>query len=289
VLYQRQKELLHIVNKLQHAGKTKLQKLEFLSCIDSAYPPYDFFPYNYGPYSMTMQNDLDYLCKEGLLSFVDEQYQNASDDVSFVNAGRLQVLDRTLNEYGMLEYQELMKLIYIRYPKYAVNSEVAEKLLSVDEFMQVRNCVPKSDSARIFTIGYEGKSLEKYLMQLFENGVSLLIDVRASSYSMKKEFIGSRLASGCNLLKIEYIHIPELGIPNQYRKDIPDKDSLFQFYQDELLSQHTKEIGQVVELLHQHRRIALTCFEALHIDCHRHYLAEELFNYVENKVPVVHL
>ena len=74
MLYERQKELLYIESQLKDLDKIKLQKLEFMACIESAEPSYEFIPYQHGPYSITLQNDLDYLCREELLQCSEDEY-----------------------------------------------------------------------------------------------------------------------------------------------------------------------------------------------------------------------
>jgi uncharacterized protein (DUF488 family) len=288
MLYNRQKEVLYLIAKLKRVGRVKIQKLEFMACLNSQEPSYEFIPYNYGPYSLTLQNDLDYLCREEFLAYSNTQYGLATDVIPALDPIREAHLDRTLSKYGRFGSRELMREIYLNHPEYAVNSLRANDLLTNEEYLRVQQCKPQTNSPRIFTIGYEGKSLEGYLSQLYEHGITLLIDVRSSSYSMKKEFIGSRLASGCKLLDIDYLHIPELGIPNQYRKAFQDRQILFRLYQEEFLPQCTREISRIAEILNRYSRIALTCFEAQHTDCHRYYLAQRMYEYLGGLIPVEH-
>lgn len=289
MIYQRQTELLYIIGKVGKTGRTQIQKLEFLSCITSNVPSYDFVPYHFGPYSNTLQNDLDYLVKQGLLTLSNDQYQRPDERPLFVKVKRLKELDAMIHQFKDWTATDLMRFVYREYPFFALNSTRVQELLTPSELQNVKACQPSDENPVIFTIGYEGKSLEKYLLQLYQNNVHLLVDVRASSYSMKKEFIGSRLARGCKLLNIDYRHIPELGIPNTYRKKISDKDQLFRVYKDTLLSQRAIEIKQIADMVIKEKRIALTCFEASHIDCHRHHLAEELFKHLNKRIPVEHL
>jgi len=289
LIYQRQKELLYIIGKIGNTGRTQIQKLEFLSCITSNVPSYDFIPYNFGPYSKTLQNDLDYLVKQGLLTIINDQYQMPDKRSLIVNVKRQKEIDAMLYQFNDWTATDLMRFVYKEYPFFALNSTRAEELLTPSELKRVQVCQPSDEDPVIFTIGYEGKSLEKYLLQLYQKNVHLLVDVRASSYSMKKEFIGSRLASGCKLLNIDYKHIPELGIPNTYRKAIPNKGQLFRVYKNKLLSQRAIEIKNIADLVIKEKRVALTCFEASHTDCHRHHLAEELFKYLDKSIPVEHL
>jgi len=289
LIYQRQIELLYIIGKVGKTGRTQIQKLEFLSCVASHVPSYDFIPYHFGPYSNTLQNDLDYLMKQGMLSLSSDQYQRSEERQLYLNSKRLAEIDAMLHRFKDWTTTELMRHIYREYPFYALNSTKAEELLTSSELERVKACQPSDKNPVIFTIGYEGKSLEKYLLKLYQNNVRLLVDVRANSFSMKKEFIGSRLATGCKLLNINYIHFPELGIPNTYRKEIPDKKRLFKIYRDKLLPQKVKDIELLAGIVVKEKRVALTCFEACHTDCHRHHLAEILSSHLKMSIPVEHL
>ncbi len=276
MLFNRQKELLYMVDKLQQSGKTKLQKLMFLSTLESDDPSFDFFPYRYGPYSITLQHDLDQLCKNDFLAFADEKYTIKSSVPIKISAKRKAELDDMLVQFGHNNTNDLMKYVSIHYPRYAINSIKAQELLTAQEMDAVTSCKPKQNELTLFTIGYEGKSIDKYLSQLIENNIQVLVDVRASSYSMKKEFIGSNIAKHCKMLEIEYLHIPEMGIPTSYRKEFQNKTALFTFYSENLLPQHNGNIGRIMEILNSNKRISLTCFEADFKNCHRHVLAEEI-------------
>lgn len=289
MLYNRQKELLYLVSEMKQLEELELQQLEFMACIESDKPSYEFIPYQHGPYSITLQHDLDYLCRENLLLCSEDQYSRTGEPVPPFPAARKVTLDEALSKFGGLSSRELMRMIYVQYPQFAVNSLNASELLSEQELLQVKNHVPHFDTSSLFTIGYQGKSLEKYLLLLFENGIKLLVDIRANSHSMKKEFIGTHLEIASKLLNIDYLHVPELGIPRNYRKDIPDRKDLFRTYRDELLPQKTEEIKRLGALLQERGRMALTCYEADFNDCHRHFLSEKLINYVGNKTPLKHI
>ncbi|WP_200885350.1 DUF488 family protein [Jejuia pallidilutea] len=49
----------------------------------------------------------------------------------------------------------------------------------------------------LFTIGYEGISLEHYLNKLIRNNIKLLCDVRKNALSMKYGFSKSQLKNAC--------------------------------------------------------------------------------------------
>jgi uncharacterized protein (DUF488 family) len=275
-MYQRQKEILYVVWRVGRVGKTKLQKLLFLANLKDAQAVYSFFPYNYGPFSLVLQSDLEALCKQDVLTFKDDKYQRPVLDVLSINASRRAELDKIIEQFGDYNTKDLLEYVYSNFPKYAVNSKKAVELLSRTQMADLKRQKQSSSHPCLFTIGYEHKSIDKYLRQLIENNVRLVVDVRANSFSMKKEFIGGRLASACKHINIEYLHIPQLGIPNTIRKEIADKKSLFRFYADHILPEQQDRIRHIDELMLQYKRIALTCFEAEERDCHRGTLAKEI-------------
>jgi uncharacterized protein (DUF488 family) len=139
----------------------------------------------------------------------------------------------------------------------------------------------------LFTIGYEGISLEEYLVRLLKNDVKVLVDVRNNPLSMKYGFSKSQLKKYCASLGIDYVHIPEVGIQSDQRQELntqSDYDKLFAVYRKNNLSKTTTSQNEILKLLKQHKRIALTCFEANICQCHRKHLAEAIetlpdFNY----------
>lgn len=278
-----------MIEKLHRSGKTKIQKLLFLSTINEDNCPYDFFPYNYGPYSIELQHDLDRLCKDEILTISIDQYTVNHTPLLKISNARKARLDDVFNKFGNYNTHDLIKYVYTNYPQYAINSIKAKELLTSGEMDRVTKCKSNQCERTLFTIGYEHKSIDKYLHQLIENNIHTLIDVRANSYSMKREFIGKNLAHQCNFLGIEYLHMPEVGIPTEYRKKSTSKAELFKIYKEDLLPQHKGRIGEMIKLLDERKRVALTCFEASYGECHRNILAEEIEKCSKGTVPLVHL
>ncbi|MGI9392849.1 MAG: DUF488 family protein, N3 subclade, partial [Parvibaculales bacterium] len=96
--------------------------------------------------------------------------------------------------------------------------------------------------------------------------------------SMKYGFSKSQLAKYCGNLGIVYEHIPELGIASQKRQSLiseHDYQILFDGYIAEL-SEKQPHLYQIMDLMKAHPRIALTCFEKLPKDCHRHCVSDYL-------------
>lgn len=131
----------------------------------------------------------------------------------------------------------------------------------------------------LFTLGYEGLSIEGYLLKLIENNVHVLCDVRRNAMSMKYGFAKSTLARNCDKMGIQYVHIPGLGIESGQRKDLKTRQDyldLFEDYEAKTLPKTGAEQASILELLASKRRVALTCFEADHTLCHRSRVADAL-------------
>jgi uncharacterized protein (DUF488 family) len=130
------------------------------------------------------------------------------------------------------------------------------------------------DETGIFTIGYEGRSINQFLSILEGNHITKLIDVRNNPFSMKPGYSKNQLAKALENRGISYLHIPELGIESRRRRNLTKKGatSLFQCYGRELDSKES--IIDRIRVMAQKEKVALMCFEAnVHI-CHRNVIAE---------------
>lgn len=289
MLYKRQKELLYIISRLGSAGKTQLQKLEFLACLGIDKPTYSFFPYKFGPYSLILQKDLDYLLTNGFLCFEDEHYTSAVTEQMEIDPSRLEMINETIQRFGEYSATRLMAYIYSTYPYFAINSERAQELLSGKQLHIVQERNPNTRTPHLFTIGYEGKSIDEYLGILIQEGIQLLIDVRSNGVSMKPEFSSNRLAGYCALVGIRYKHYPAVGIASNKRKGVSDKASLFREYGYELRNEKANELKQVHDDVLFCKRVAITCFERNPLDCHRHVFVEELISRFSMEIGLRHL
>ncbi len=141
----------------------------------------------------------------------------------------------------------------------------------------------------LFTIGYEGISFEAYANRLLENNIRLLCDVRKNPFSRKFGFSKNIMSNLLQKIGIEYQHIPALGIISAARKNLKTKadySRLFLDYQASL-PQQKDALKQLTDLLKNYRRIAITCFEKEHHQCHRHCISDYLEN--QNHQKVIHL
>ncbi|RKY90674.1 MAG: DUF488 domain-containing protein, partial [Ignavibacteriae bacterium] len=187
--------------------------------------------------------------------------------------------------------EDLVKKTYIDYPYFAIKSKIAKEILNRSQLQKVKNSVTLSDEQTLFTIGYEGLTIDAYINKLILNNVSLVIDVRKNPLSMKYGFSKTKMKTYLEKAGIKYEHIPELGIDSKMRKELKTPDDykkLFKYYKKALLPKRRDSIKKVIEFFNQYNRIALTCFEAEHESCHRHKITQWL---MQNsfKTPINHI
>jgi uncharacterized protein (DUF488 family) len=274
--------------------KIRLQKLLFLVTNKQNKAEYEFIPYKFGCYSYSANADMTAMVTRGFLS-EDEKSFEKKDKVDYLKQLKpedLKLLRDVKINYGNMSANALMKHTYVNFPFYAIRSEVAQNILSEDELDKVRKNQPKSNKTILFTIGYEGISLEHYLVRLLKNDVKILVDVRNNPLSMKYGFSKSQLKKYCSSIGIEYLHFPQVGIQSDQRQELNsqmDYDKLFTTYRKNNLSKTTETQVEILSLLKKHKRIALTCFEANICQCHRKHLAEAIENLPEFEYEVKHI
>jgi uncharacterized protein (DUF488 family) len=279
-MFYRRKIILALIQLLGgELEKLRIQKLLFLYSQKKKNPEYEFIPYKFGCYSFSAKADLNTMVKNGSLVENDHFFiKNTPDDfVKALKAEDQKTLIAVVQLYGEMSSNSLIKHTYINFPYYAINSTIADTVLDKPQLEKVLDLKKGSDETILFTIGYEGVSLEKYLNKLVTNDVKLLVDVRKNSLSMKFGFSKSLLKKYCESLGIAYIHIPEVGIHSDQRQALntqQDYDALFEVYKKTTLKETVTYQEKIIELLQKHQRIALTCFEADICQCHRKHLAE---------------
>ncbi|MBD3391029.1 MAG: DUF488 family protein [Chitinivibrionales bacterium] len=187
---------------------------------------------------------------------------------------------------------DLIRHVYVSFPYYAINSIIAEDHLSKDELKLVDRQRPNTTGNRLCTIGYEGKTIDEYLNLLVKNGVRVLCDVRKNPLSMKYGFSKGTLKSNVEKLEMEYVHIPELGIATQKRKNLEslsDYEKLFEEYEEVTLAAAGTSLDKIRKMTEGEGRVALTCFEADPRYCHRTRVARALQQLPNFSAPLIEL
>lgn len=274
--------------------KIRLQKLLFLFSQKQCKPEYEFIPYKFGCYSYSANADLTTMVSKSYLTETSFSFIK-KDKATYLhllkNDDQLK-LRTTISLYGKLDSDALMKHTYKNFPYWAINSVKASSILTSSELSKVQKQKSSLDKTILYTIGYEGSSLEGYLNRLIKNGVQVLVDVRKNPLSMKFGFSKTLLKRYCESLGIQYMHFPEVGIESDQRQELKtqhDYDALFEKYRTYNLSQTTGSQINILNILKTYKRIALTCFEANICQCHRKHLAEAIVALPDFKYELKHI
>lgn len=282
-LFARQRQLLQLLDALGgSAGKLDFHKLLFLYCQEpSSGAPYDFVPYKFGAFSFTSYADHHKLVERGLLVEDEHSWQLTDEGRRIIGHTGDMLLAAFARRYRSLRGDDLVADTYRRFPYFATRSEIAERVLKGDRDALARIAATRAGApgAVLQTIGYEGHTLESYLNVLLKGGITLLCDVRRNPLSRKYGFSKNTLARSCDGVGIHYEHLPELGIASEQRQGLDtqaDYDVLFAEYERSWLPKQTDSLKKIQGWVEGGARVALTCFEHLPHQCHRHCVAEAL-------------
>lgn len=290
----RQKLLVHLLD-MKGGSATNVCCQKLLFCFaqaqiqDGEEPLFEFLPWKMGAYSPTAHIEKVNLVEAGILA------DNGNEKVwSIADARGVPALDwadenrlqRVMTDYGDFSDKELIRRLYTQHPWYALRSQIAEEIMigfpdTMEEIKQAaderkRAC---NRSATLFTIGYEGLSVEEFFERLKVNDIDTLVDVRKVPFSHKLGFSKAKLHDNCVDLDITYKHFPELGIPSNLRRNLntqADYDALFEEYKASILPLQGETLDKIARAVSKGRRIALMCFEADPMQCHRRIVADRL-------------
>jgi len=294
-MYYRRKILLALLQLFDgELDKIRLQKLLFLFTQCQENRTYDFVPYKFGCFSYSANADLTTMANKAILTETESHFKRneKTDYLKLLNDSDRNQLLEIKHSYGKMSTNALMKHTYVNFPYWTIQSKIAESILTQDDLEKINQSKPQSTKTVLFTIGYEGISLESYLNRLLKNDVKVLVDVRNNPNSMKYGFSKNQLIRYCESLGLLYVHFPEVGIRSEQRQELncqADFDELFVAYCNNILSKTQATQYKILDLLNQHKRIALTCFEANIQQCHRRHLAAAIANLRGFEYEVIHI
>jgi len=233
------------------------------------------------------------MIKYGLLEDTSKwKKRDRRDFFSKLSVADQELLVRLKKNFGEIKGKDLVRYVYLDYPYYAINSKVIEEILTTQELREIYKQVPSQTEKELFTIGYEGRSIEEFLNLLIKNNVRLLCDVRKNPVSMKFGFSKNQLSGALEKLHIEYRHFPQLGIISSKREKLDSIESyekLFKNYEKNELTQKTEYLDLIYQLLVTKNRIAITCFEKSPEFCHRGIIAKAMSKMPQWKYRIIHL
>lgn len=145
-----------------------------------------------------------------------------------------------------------------------------------------------AESGLVWTIGYQGRSVEGFLQTLDTVSIDLLVDIRSKPFSRKSGFSKGPLARILGERGIRYVHLPELGMPLHLlalRPQLDDNIPILEAYR-EGMSDRTDGIERLCTWAGS-ASLCLLCFEAEVSQCHRSIVADHLRK--ERQLEIRHL
>ena len=128
----------------------------------------------------------------------------------------------------------------------------------------------------IYTIGYEGATIDGFIAALQAAGVRRVIDVRALPLSRRPGFSKSTLAASLKAEGIDYVHLKALGTPKPGRDAAKKGDvgTLTAVYDAQLELPEAQVASARMLALADKTPSALLCYERDPCHCHRTLLLE---------------
>ena len=132
---------------------------------------------------------------------------------------------------------------------------------------------------QLWTIGYEGTTVDEFLDTLRQAKIELLVDVRAVAMSRRPGFAKTALAANLAGADIDYRHLRRLGTPADGRAAARsgNHDKMRQIFLTHLATPEARaELATLSELVRSGPRVCILCFEADPAHCHRRLVATTL-------------
>ena len=294
-MYYRRKIMLALLEVFPgKMDRLQFQKLLFLLNTRLETPVYHFLPYKYGCFSFQANAECIALTKQGFITTDGPTWTvngNGSWLFSLHDTDRRTVKELA-EQFGSFTTDELITYTYEQYPFYAIKSTIAYKYLDAEGMKKVTAATPRATRPALFTLGYEGLSLEEYINLLLKHDVKMLLDVRKNAQSMKYGFSKKTLQTACENVNILYEHCPDVGIVSDKRKNLQtqaDYDALFAEYRATVLKQTEPVQRELCRKIEKAERAALLCFEKKPAMCHRSHLAAAFTRHFTNSIPLQHL
>jgi uncharacterized protein (DUF488 family) len=122
---------------------------------------------------------------------------------------------------------------------------------------------------QLFTIGYEGTTLNAFLALLDEAHIDILLDIREIPVSRRKGFSKKALRDALASADVAYRHERQLGSPREIRHKLREDGDYKAFFRK--FNVHLKKHADLLLSLADELsgNVALMCYEKDHTQCHR--------------------
>lgn len=265
---------------------------------------YAFIPNSFGCYSLALHDDQVALITKQLL--IEEKGDSPFSSYLSINAPLCdnammllkmedyEILDTVLRMYQMKSENVLIDLTYRMEPYYGIRSKIIERFAHDNTFLLQVHAIKRSighASRGLYTIGYEGLSIDSFVQHLIGNNISCLVDVRKRAFSMRREFCKTNLQNALQEAGITYIRMAEVVIPSKNRKELlplGKKDELFAWYKENILPHCSSYASHIADLVSK-ENISLICYEKDPNDCHRSLFATYCKEQQPSILAVIHI
>ena len=139
---------------------------------------------------------------------------------------------------------------------------------------------PHADAPNhLYSIGYEGRSVEDLFTLLSRRGIKMLIDTRYRPASRRPGMSKNQLAVACSERSIAYVHDADLGTPPEQMTKMRElggyTTAAFEEYRTYLITKRPA-LQKAADAAKDNAPACLLCFEADANNCHRKVVAEEI-------------
>jgi uncharacterized protein (DUF488 family) len=148
----------------------------------------------------------------------------------------------------------------------------------VETFIGTYDNILSRKTPVIYTIGYEGRTLEDFIHILKEHHINVVIDVRELPLSRKKGFSKTALSQALEENDIDYIHMKSLGTPKELRDKFKSKKITFKEFSleyEKYLNTQTETLAKLLQCALMNTCV-LMCYEKDWRVCHRRIIAEHM-------------
>jgi uncharacterized protein (DUF488 family) len=130
----------------------------------------------------------------------------------------------------------------------------------------------------LYTIGYEGADVDRFLTTLKDAGVAAVADVRAVALSRKKGFSKNQLRDNLAEAGLGYRHFIDLGTPKAGREAARADDTarMHAIFCEQLATEGAQKAFEELAGMAAEQSVCLLCFERDPARCHRRIIAERL-------------
>ncbi len=142
----------------------------------------------------------------------------------------------------------------------------------------------------LFTVGYEGTSIDAFIADLLTKNVDYILDVRALPLSRKPGFSKNQLARRLSRAKIQYVHLADLGTPKPIRQKLKSTLDYTTFFKEmDAYLTARKDAIQTAYKYAMNNTCCLMCFEHLAAKCHRKLVAKKIKQRNGNGLQIMHI